>query len=319
MIDIGNIEIQDLFVGSANAVGLYQGDVEVWSKDTPPNPLTVVKYKAASGLDDWEDDIVGDLHGGVDMWHRPQPTAQIPNVLSADSVEIGTHVTSVGQVAFINCTNISEVTIPDSVLSIGLSAFVGCRGLTSITMGDGVTSIGNYAFLSCTNLSEITIPDSVTSLGTATFRGCSGLTNVTIGNGLTSIGSSAFDGCSGLTSVHITDIAKWCGISFGSLDANPLYYAHNLYCNGVKVTDLVVPDSVTSIGNGAFYFCSGLTSVTIGDSVTSIGKNAFTNCTNLTSVTFVGKDMATVQGMSDYKWGLKTGCVLHCTDGDITI
>ena len=273
MIDIGNIEAEGVWVGATKAVGLYQGDVEVWSKDTPPNPLTVVKYKAASGLDDWEDDIVGDLHGGVDMWHRPQPTAQIPNVLSADSVEIGTHVTSFGQFAFINCTNISEVTIPDSVLSIG---------------------------------------------------------------------SSAFSGCSGLTSVHITDIAKWCGISFGSPDANPLYYAHNLYCNGVKVTDLVVPDSVTSIGDETFSNCTGLTSITIGDGVTnigtyafsgctgltgvtipdgvtSIGKNAFTNCTNLTSVTFVGKDMATVQGMSDYKWGLKTGCVLHCTDGDITI
>ena len=192
MIDIGNIEIQDLFVGSANAVGLYQGDVEVWSKDTPPNPLTVVKYNAASGLDDWEDDIVGDLHGGVDMWYRPQPTAQIPNVLSADSVEIGTHVTSFGQFAFINCTNISEVTIPDSVLSIGSSAFSGCSGLTSITMGDGVTSISNSAFLSCTNLSEITIPDSVTSIGLSAFVGCRGLTSITMGDGVTSIGNYAF-------------------------------------------------------------------------------------------------------------------------------
>ena len=114
---------------------------------------------------------------------------------------------------------------------------------------------------------------------------------------MTSIENSAFSGCSGLTSVHISDIVAWCNIDFDGTDSNPLYYAHHLYLNGEEVKDdLVIPNSVTSIGWHAFECCSGLTSVTIGNSVTSIGLHAFEGCSGLTSVTIgnsvesIGKD-----------------------------
>ena len=171
------------------------------------------------------------------------------------------------------------------IRGIGYGAFSGCRGLKSVTIPDSVTSIGWYAFSGCSGLTSVTIPDSVTSIGWYAFSRCSGLTSVTIGNGVTSIGVSAFYGCSGLRSVYITDLAKWCGISFDGGYANPLQYAHNLYLNGVKVTDLAIPNSVTSIGSQAFLNCSGLTSVTIPDSVTSIEPYAFDGCSGLTSVT----------------------------------
>ena len=100
---------------------------------------------------------------------------------------------------------------------------------------------------------------------------------------MTSIGS-AFDGCSGLTSVHISDIAAWCNIDFEDYNSNPLYYAHHLYLNGEEVKDLVIPNSVTSIGGAAFYSCSGLTSVTIGNSVKSIWASAFSGCLELLDV-----------------------------------
>ena len=150
--------------------------------------------------------------------------------------------------------------------------------------GKPVTSIGDYAFSGCSGLTSVVIGNGVTSIGLCPFENCSGLTSVTIPDSVTSIGEGAFSGCSGLTSVHITDIAKWYDISFDYL-ANPLYYAHDLYLNGEKVTDLVIPDSVTSIGAMAFWGCSGLTSVTIPDSVTSIGVSAFRDCSGLTSVT----------------------------------
>ena len=102
-----------------------------------------------------------------------------------------------------------------------------------------------------------------------------------IPDSVTSIGNSAFSYCDSLTSVYITDVAKWCGISFGS---NPLYYAHDLYLNGELVTELTIPDSVTSIGSYAFSGCTSLTSVIIPDSVTSIGSSAFSGCDSLTSV-----------------------------------
>ena len=150
-----------------------------------------------------------------------------------------------------------------------------------------VTSIGAFAFNSFgeySNLTSVTIPNSVTRIEPDAFGGCSNLTSVTIPASVTDIAYGAFDECNGLTSVHITDLEAWCRISFGSRDANPLYYAHHLYLNGEEVKDLVIPNSVTSLGRSVFFGCSGLTSLTIPNSVTSIEMYAFAECSGLTSV-----------------------------------
>ena len=126
----------------------------------------------------------------------------------------------------------------------------------------------------------------VTSIGESAFYYCGGLTSVTIPNSVTRIGGYAFYVCSNLKIVIVSDIAAWCGISFGNGYSNPLSYAHHLYSDeNTKITDLIIPNSVTSIGDDAFYGCSGLASVTIPNSVTSIGESAFDGCSGLTSVT----------------------------------
>ena len=197
----------------------------------------------------------------------------------------GYPVTSIGSRAFYNCSSLTSVTIPEGVTSIGDGAFRGCSSLTSVTIPSSVTSIGPFAFAVCRGLTSVTIPEGVTSIGDGVFNSCWGLTSVTIPLSVTTIGDYAFSGCSGLTSVHIADLATWCKIAFESSSSNPLTYAEKLYLNGELITNLVIPSSVTTIGNYAFPGCSGLTSVTIPSSVTSIGDYAFSGCTGLTSVT----------------------------------
>ena len=127
---------------------------------------------------------------------------------------------------------------------------------------------------------------------------------VEIGTNVTSIGNYTFSDCSGLTSVMITDSVTSIGTSAFS---------------GSGLINVTIPSSVTSIGNSTFQYCYSLINMTIHDGVTNIGANAFDSCSNLTSFTFSGKDKATIQGMANYSWGLNSGCVIHCTDGDIAV
>lgn len=171
------------------------------------------------------------------------------------SATIPNSVTSIGNNAFDGCRDLTSVSIGNSVISIGQGAFGNCSGLTSVTIGNSVTSIGDGAFSGCSGLTSVIIPNSVTSIGGGAFRNCSGLTSVTIGNSVTSIGQGAFNYCSGLTSVIITDVAAWCNIKFVDFESNPLIYAKHLYLNGEEVKDLIIPNSVTSIGSYAFCGC----------------------------------------------------------------
>ena len=207
------------------------------------------------------------------------------NCSGLTSVTIGSSVTWIGSSAFRGCSGLTSVTIGNSVTDIRGNAFYGCSGLTSITIPDSVTSIGKGAFSGCSGLTSITIPDSVTSIGDYAFDGCIGLTSLTIPDSVTSIGDYAFRDCSKLTNIHISSIESWCKIT--GLDNLMQYGSDNrkLYINGEEITELIIPDSVTNIGNYSFYNCSGLTSITIGNSVTSIGDYAFDDCSGLTNIT----------------------------------
>ena len=167
-----------------------------------------------------------------------------------------------------------------------------------------VTSLGGVFRnnQSITSFDELIYFTGLSSIDGYAFNGCSGLTSIAIPKSVTSIGSWAFQNCSSLTSVTISDLAAWCRINFGDW-GNPLTAAHHLFLNDEEVTDLVIPEGVTSIGDAAFSDCYGLTSVTIPSSVTSINIYAFRFCKGLTSVT-IGNSVTSIgdnafEGCSD--------------------
>ena len=205
-------------------------------------------------------------------------------------------MTSIGSGAFIGCSSLTSITIPDSVTCIGDSAFNGCTSLTSITIPDSVTSIGESAFSGCSSLASITIPDSVMSIGNDAFHECSSLTSITIPYSVTSIGDYAFLGCSRLTAIDVNTDNK----DYTSVNGVLFYNDKTIICYpaGKKGNNYKIPDGVTSICRYAFSGCTSLTSITIPDSVTEIGGSAFENCSSLTSITI--PDSATSIGIGAF-------------------
>ena len=157
--------------------------------------------------------------------------------------------------------------------------------------GFPVVGIGDYAFYGLYSahykLESVTIPNGVTRIGKRAFSGCPNLTEVTIPASMAVVDDGAFSGCSNLKGVHISNLVNWCQITF-VYSSNPLRQAHELYLNGERVTRLVIPEGVTSIGDDAFAGCSGLTEVTFPNSVTNIGNSSFMDCSGLMELVLPG-------------------------------
>ncbi len=227
------------------------------------------------------------------------------------SVDIPDGINKIPDYAFANCA-LTSVTIPDSVTEIGNYSFSNCSGLTSITIPDSVTQIGKDAFAECNKIESLVIPDSVTDIGNNAFKQCYNITEVTIGNKVANIGENAFYGCNRIEKVYISDIESYLNINFQNKNSTPMIYADKLYLNNKRVTSLDIPEGVTkisdyalscdsiksvslpeslqSIGEGAFKGNGQLSSVSIPDNVTAIGVDAFKDCNSLTEITlpFVG-------------------------------
>ena len=234
------------------------------------------------------DIIIPDTHEGLPVTYIGYYAFYYCSSLT--SIEIPAGVTGIGSSAFNGCSNLTGVGFAEGsqLTSIGDWAFNGCSNLTSIDIPAGVTTIGDHAFSGCSSLTSIEFPAGVTSIGEYAFYGCLSLTDVSFAEGsqLTNIGEMAFYGCSNLDTVYYSgSIENWFDIDFVDEYSNPLNNGAGLYIGGDLLTEVVVPESITTVGY-QLTGCTSLTLITLHSGVTSIGYEAYYRCSNLESITF---------------------------------
>ncbi len=219
------------------------------------------------------------------------------------SVTIPDSIVSIQDYAFSGCTNLETITIGDSVTRMGSSVFYDTAYYNNennwnnhvlyleeylldsqyeisgdCRIKDGTRVIADEAFDSRWEITSVTIPNSVAYIGHDVFWGCR-FSTITMGTGIVEIGISAFERYSGnaIKDVYITDLGAWCNINFYVEDSNPLWNGANLYLNGELVTDLIIPNTVTTINCYTFYGCKSISSISIPENVMSVGSSAFYN------------------------------------------
>lgn len=243
---------------------------------------------------------------------------------SLTSISIPSSITSISGYAFYKCNLLISIGIPSSVISIGEDAFSYCTSLTNISIPASVTSINYDAFYSCTGLKSISIPSSITSISSNTFAYCSSLTSIDIPSSVTDIGSGAFWGCTSLLSVNIPISVVTIGsyTFYGCTGLTSLNIPTSVssidnytfkYCT--SLSSISIPSSITSIGIGAYSDCTGLTTISIPSSVTNINNMAFFNCTNLNSIYVYHTKPLTLTNISIFQNVSKSTCVLYVPYG----
>ena len=170
--------------------------------------------------------------------------------------------------------------IPNSVTYIEGHAFSGCSGLTAVNIPNSVTFIGSYAFWDCSRLTAVNIPNSVTYIGSDAFSGCSGLTAITVASDNPKYDSR--NNCNAIIETSSNELVLGCKNT--TIPNSVTSIGEGAFFSCSDLTDVDIPNSVTSIGSYAFWDCSRLTAVDIPNSVTSIGKRAFYGCSGLTAV-----------------------------------
>ena len=215
---------------------------------------------------------------------------------SIEDVEI-TDQSTIPYGAFYNCSKIKNIRLNKVITDISTSAFFGLSGMENVYF-DG--SIEEWCNINCTSYrpnyyanhlyingellqGELVIPSTITNVPSYAFAGATDISSIKLSSKLSSVGANAFIKCTGLSKVDFDGtLDDWVDIRFTNYASNPVYFAHDLYIGGAKLSGkIVLPERLNVVPNSVFAGCSGITEVILNDNITSIEQFAFDHCTNL--------------------------------------
>ncbi len=252
---------------SENAVSGTCGDNLIWLLDTQTGLLEI------SGT--------GAMYDYDSFWNLSPWCEYISDI---KSVIIGEGVTTIGVGAFIECWNLTNISIANTVTSIGVSAFENCQNLIEINIPTNLKSIGSEAFNWCRSIEAITIPKSVTNIGEFAFIGCSSLTSITVDEENSIYSSDSFGVLFDKNKTKLIQYPTGSNMISYTVPDSVTEIQDYAFANNSNLEELMISDRVTIIGEGVFEDCTGLTNVMLPDSLTSIGDCAFSGCFALADV-----------------------------------
>lgn len=234
--------------------------------------------------------------GDMEDYKYPQRSPWANYVDNIKKLELSGSMTSIGKSAFNECTSLFFVTIPNSVTRIEQSAFYMCENLNTVTIGNSVKSIGTLAFAGCTNLQTVTIGQSVESIEDQAFKCCDNVKKLIYA-----------DGCSTTIPVGFTSVEEVV------LPNTVTSIEQGAFKDYKGLTSIIIPNSVTDIGRSAFYGCTGLTTISIPNSVISIRQSAFSGCTELSSL-IIGNSLKILGSWAFSRCTKLSKCIIFTED-----
>lgn len=219
-------------------------------------------------------------------------------------------LTKIDSNAFLGCSKLTNIELPNTLTTINSSAFQNCTALKTVSLPDSITSLGSYAFYGCSALEDVKLPANLKIINAYTFYNCKKLQSITwpenIASNKLQIKDGAFAGCTSLSGKLV-------------LPEGVTSIAYNAFANCTGITEVVLPSTLISIGSNAFSGCTNLTKINIPESVTSLGSNVFSNCTKLTDITYEGSNYVIENGIMYDFAKTKIATIINAPTGTVTI
>ena len=229
-------------------------------------------------------------------WENPSPWAKDASILKKmKTAVIESGVTSIGNCAFMDCSELEKITFPDTLTTVGerafeyctdleeavfpgckklgYGAFRFCEDLSAVQLPEGIAEIGEWTFEGCVNLKAITLPYGIKTIPEGTFRGCSSLSTVTMYDSVVSVGKTAFRDCKALHALKLSRNINNIG-----------QYAFH----GSGLKEIAIPTGVTLIDYGTFFDCASLAKVELPYTLKEVRRGAFMDCISLKNISFTG-------------------------------